>query len=729
MILKSAPLSALRRGVVFALLGGLIVLQCSAWAQRSRRRSDAPPQTTLPDPIERLTPRDEAADDRLEAMAWYTQGRMLLRRGENAEALRAYQRAWRYDPELVSVMTEIVPLTVNLRRSGEATRYAVLAAEQGRGDERLLDRMAAVLASNDEWKRAIGLYERLLKTPTKPPRELKLLPKYVELARLYVLTDRTQDAAQVLRMVKRVMNKPGVHGFRPNDVRGVFDDQDVVLILMAETFLANQQWQAADEAFAARLFRQEDVPELAFHRARIANAQNNDENARELLDIYLKSSNQAAGISAFRMLKELAPDDYLKQLQQLVTVRADDRAFQLELGLEYLQAKQLKEALAVLRPLHADQPSVDTSSAIAAALRQAKQYPELAEHLAEIAIKTGNLRALDEELEPLAQDAATFQELAKLAKPDNENASPGLALALALLALEQEQFEQADDWFSQAESAITDTRQLRSIQIGWSMVLLRHEQGARAAEVLTKAIAESPRSSRAGVYSLQSDAYLQAEEFALAVRSAQRAAALDSESPYLAMRVGWALVQSDRLGSARDALERSIEAFEQDYREDNREDIKQLRMVLSGVYMDLDDFDQAVEQIERVLDEFPLDSGASNDLGYLWADRGLHLQRALRMTRRAAETEPENAAYLDSLGWALYQNGQFEAAVEPLEQAVKREQDDGVLHDHLGDAYFKLNRRDDAMRMWRRAQQLLEDDATRRAKVDEKLKQLPSESD
>ena len=246
---------------------------------------------------------------------------------------------------------------------------------------------------------------------------------------------------------------------------------------------------------------------------------------------------------------------------------------------------------------------------------------------------------------------------------------------------------------------------------------------------MTKAIAESPRSSRAGVYSLQSDAYLQAEEFALAVRSAQRAAALDSESPYLAMRVGWALVQSDRLGSARDALERSIEAFEQDYREDNREDIKQLRMVLSGVYMDLDDFDQAVEQIERVLDEFPLDSGASNDLGYIWADRGLHLQRALRMTRRAAETEPENAAYLDSLGWALYQNGQFEAAVEPLEQAVKREQDDGVLHDHLGDAYFKLNRRDDAMRMWRRAQQLLEDDATRRAKVDEKLKQFPSESD
>ena len=102
--------------------------------------------------------------------------------------------------------------------------------------------------------------------------------------------------------------------------------------------------------------------------------------------------------------------------------------------------------------------------------------------------------------------------------------------------------------------------------------------------------------------------------------------------------------------------------------------------------MFLDRHDDAEEWLEQVLDEFPDDPGAHNDLGYLWADRGVHLQRALRMTRRACQSEPDNVAYRDSYGWALFRVGKYDEAVAQLRKAAAVDEPDGVILDHLGDA-------------------------------------------
>ncbi len=77
-----------------------------------------------------------------------------------------------------------------------------------------------------------------------------------------------------------------------------------------------------------------------------------------------------------------------------------------------------------------------------------------------------------------------------------------------------------------------------------------------------------------------------------------------------------------------------------------------------------------------------------NDLGYLWADENRHLSRAMKMIRKAVEAEPDNGAYRDSLGWVLYRLGRYEEAIAELEKAAER-QPDGVIFDHLGDAYRK----------------------------------------
>jgi tetratricopeptide (TPR) repeat protein len=70
--------------------------------------------------------------------------------------------------------------------------------------------------------------------------------------------------------------------------------------------------------------------------------------------------------------------------------------------------------------------------------------------------------------------------------------------------------------------------------------------------------------------------------------------------------------------------------------------------------------------------------------------------------------EPKNGNYHDSLGWAFFKQGRYPAALAELKQAVELlraqgEVVDPVVYDHLGEAYRKLGRRDEAASSWREA--------------------------
>lgn len=120
---------------------------------------------------------------------------------------------------------------------------------------------------------------------------------------------------------------------------------------------------------------------------------------------------------------------------------------------------------------------------------------------------------------------------------------------------------------------------------------------------------------------------------------------------------------------------------------------------------------QSLETLQQLLKLMPDHTGANNDLGYFWTDRGQHLDQAEVMIRRALLNEPNNGAFLDSLGWVLYKRGQFAQAVEPLEKAVATPE--GKMPEvlgHLGSTLYRLNRKDDAVKRWDEAQNMFRDD-------------------
>jgi tetratricopeptide (TPR) repeat protein len=66
----------------------------------------------------------------------------------------------------------------------------------------------------------------------------------------------------------------------------------------------------------------------------------------------------------------------------------------------------------------------------------------------------------------------------------------------------------------------------------------------------------------------------------------------------------------------------------------------------------------AIELYEKTLEIDSDNATAMNSMGYILADTGIDIMRALRLCRKAVDSKPQNAAYLDSLGWAYYKSGE-----------------------------------------------------------------------
>jgi Flp pilus assembly protein TadD len=124
---------------------------------------------------------------------------------------------------------------------------------------------------------------------------------------------------------------------------------------------------------------------------------------------------------------------------------------------------------------------------------------------------------------------------------------------------------------------------------------------------------------------------------------------------------------------------------------------------------------QAEADMQAALKLQPDEPELLNYLGYSWIDRGERLPEALAMVEQAVGQNPRSGAMVDSLGWAYYRLGDYKQAVEKLEAAVELEAGDPEINDHLGDAYWRVGRRDEARFQWRRVLTLKPDEKQRAA--------------
>ncbi|MFO7652474.1 MAG: tetratricopeptide repeat protein [Candidatus Krumholzibacteriia bacterium] len=111
----------------------------------------------------------------------------------------------------------------------------------------------------------------------------------------------------------------------------------------------------------------------------------------------------------------------------------------------------------------------------------------------------------------------------------------------------------------------------------------------------------------------------------------------------------------------------------------------------------------ARELLEQLRREFPEEADLANTLGYMLAERGEDLDHAEQLIRAALKVEPDNGAYLDSLGWVHYQRGEYEAAFDRLVEAANAFPENPVILEHMGLTLRALGRTDEARAVLRRA--------------------------
>lgn len=128
-------------------------------------------------------------------------------------------------------------------------------------------------------------------------------------------------------------------------------------------------------------------------------------------------------------------------------------------------------------------------------------------------------------------------------------------------------------------------------------------------------------------------------------------------------------------------------------------------------------FEEAAERFRTSIRLDDSQAEAFNYLGYMFAEQDMSLDEAEQLIRRALELQPDNGAYIDSLGWVFFRQGRYTDALRELNRAAELIDDDPVVYEHLGDACEKLGDPEAARRHWTRALELDPDNETLREKI------------
>jgi tetratricopeptide (TPR) repeat protein len=335
-----------------------------------------------------------------------------------------------------------------------------------------------------------------------------------------------------------------------------------------------------------------------------------------------------------------------------------DVNLELMLGRLYLSARDYPKAILSLRRVVDDQPG----------------YPEGAMLLAAAQDGAGQT---DDEIQTLQ---TTLEE--------NPNFYRG-SLRLAELYEQERRWSDAADAYARAAAANPRI----DVSTQRAAALINAGQAAEARDILVKLTSKASAPDAVTLYLLgQAQRVLKDYEAATAtVQKLKAAYPNDARTPYLEAQV---LRDRGQLAQAITTFELLMNRAPRD---------GSLVYEYASLLERAGRMADAERALRDVLAKDPQDANALNSLGYMLADHGQRLDEAVDLVQRALKIEPANPSFLDSLGWAYFQQGKLDLADPPLTQAAERLPASSAINDHLGDLRFKQERYADAAEAFERS--------------------------
>lgn len=385
----------------------------------------------------------------------------------------------------------------------------------------------------------------------------------------------------------------------------------------------------------------------------------------------LRAKNDASGaVEAFQSALHIEPDNAIAHYQ---------------LGLAYAQQEDISRAESEWRQAVRIRPELTDAQRSLATLQIGRGQYDDALQTAQQVINS----------QPYSGDGFILKGIAELglrkfadAQRDDEEArnrapnSPAPYIQLGHVQLAQKHYADADKFYQQAlEKDPSSSDGLRGVMTGY----VEQKQYDKAIAAANAQIAKSPNNSN--FYDLLGTALFDGrKDYAGAESALRKAVELDKNNSDAIVKLGKVQIQQ---GNADQALA----TYQQGIKDNPR---NALLYILAGkIYDDRQNWDQAKAMYQQALVVSPNNALASNNLAYVLLEQGGNVDVAMNMAQTARRNAPNSPSFADTLGWAYYQKGIYQSAVDQFLEALRLNQKNGgpesaTIHYHLGMAYEKL---------------------------------------
>ena len=142
---------------------------------------------------------------------------------------------------------------------------------------------------------------------------------------------------------------------------------------------------------------------------------------------------------------------------------------------------------------------------------------------------------------------------------------------------------------------------------------------------------------------------------------------------------------------------------------------------LAIMYEDMNDTNRSDSLFLHMINQNENDAGGRNDYAYILSERKESskddFNYALQLAESAIAIDPENAAFLDTIGWIYYKLETYQKAEEFLEKSLSINDNNPVILEHLGDIYIKLNKTTEAINTYEKILKIDSDNQMIRNKI------------
>lgn len=250
----------------------------------------------------------------------------------------------------------------------------------------------------------------------------------------------------------------------------------------------------------------------------------------------------------------------------------------------------------------------------------------------------------------------------------------------------------------------------------YAQYLLSKGMEKQSLPLLWKVIKIDPTNKAARMILLGSA--IRANDYEEVIKICQPGTEATPESLEFYYYLGIAYYQADRLDDALNTYKKALTHITADSKP---ELVSDFYSMLGDIYHTKKMKKESYAAYDSALVYNASNIGALNNYAYYLSVERRDLDKAEEMSYKTVKAEPNNATYLDTYAWILFEKGNYSGARIYMDDAMKNGGDKSeVVVEHCGDIYYMIGDLEEALKYWNKSLEMGNKSEILKQKIEEK---------